>query len=462
MTRISGWSMLLSFLAVLVPVFYGIFLLKVEPHVPLLCGLIILCLISRLKGFKWSDLECGLVEGLKDSLKPIIILSLIGILIATWMVGGTIPTILYYGIQWIDPSYFLLSVLFIATLTSLLTGSSFTTVSTVGVAFMGIAVALGMNPALVAGAIICGAMFGDKMSPLSDTTNFASGVSSVDIVTHIRHMMWTTVPSYALTVALLVLFEQSSPAGTYKELENITLTLKQHFSIHLLTVAPPILLVVLAIRRVPTVISLMAGVAAAIAVTFYLQPGISVAQMMNVIQHGPSFETGNELVDKIVNRGGLQSMMWAVSLIMIAFSLSGLMNKIGLIEAFLSALTKQVDSRVRLVSATAMSSVGVNLLTGEQYLSILLPGQSFRKLYEQMNIERKTLSRTLEDAGTLMNPLVPWGVSGAFFASMLGVTVVEYMPYTFFLYLSPLFSIMFAFRSNRVPAKKDTHTDAAA
>jgi NhaC family Na+:H+ antiporter len=361
-----------------------------------------------MKGIKWDELEEGILNGLRDSLRPIVILALIGMLIATWMVSGTIPTVLYYGIQWIDPTFVLMSSLFLTTLTSILTGSSFTAVSTVGVAMMGVALAFDIHPALAAGAVICGAMFGDKMSPLSDTTNFASGVASVDIITHVRHMMGTTIPSYVITCLLFFLFEKNvSSTETIKELENIVMSLEQQFNIHLFTLLPPILLAVLAMRRTPTVISLLIGIFTGIIVAFLTQASASVSGIMTIIQHGPSFETGNELVDKIVNRGGLQSMMWAISLIMIAFSLSGVMNKIGLIDALLSGLAKKVHSRGRLVSATAMSSIGVNLLAGEQYLSILLPGQSFRTLYDNMNVERKTLARTLEDAGTLINPLVP-------------------------------------------------------
>ncbi|WP_044748838.1 Na+/H+ antiporter NhaC [Bacillus alveayuensis] len=460
LTRTNSFFLLLGIMAI---IFYGLFGLKAEPHLPLLSSLIVLALFARVKGMKWDELEEGILDGLRQSLKPIIILALIGMLIATWMVSGTIPTVLYYGIQWIDPTFVLMSSLFITTLTSILTGSSFTAVSTVGVAMMGIALAFDIHPALAAGAIICGAMFGDKMSPLSDTTNFASGIASVDIITHIRHMIGTTIPSYALTCILFFLFEKNvSSAGTIKELESIVTALEQQFHIHLLTLLPPMLLIILAIRRTPTVISLFAGIFAGIIVAFLTQANVSLAGMMTILQHGPTFETGNALVDKIVNRGGLQSMMWAISLIMIAFSLSGVMNKIGLIEALLSNLAKKVRSRGHLVSATAASSIGVNLLTGEQYLSILLPGQSFRTLYENMNVERKTLARTLEDAGTLINPLVPWGVCGAFFASTLGVDVIEYIPYTFFLYLSPLFSILFAYLPMKNITKQGTSTNTAA
>jgi Na+:H+ antiporter, NhaC family len=460
LTRTTSLFLLSSIMGI---IFYGLFIVKAEPHIPLLGSLIVLALFARVKGMKWNELEEGILSGLRDSLKPIMILALIGMLIATWMVSGTIPTVLYYGIQWIDPSFVLMSALFLTTLTSILTGSSFTAISTVGVAMMGIALAFDIHPALAAGAIICGAMFGDKMSPLSDTTNFASGIASVDIITHVRHMMGTTIPSYVITCILFFLFEKNvSSTGTIKELESMVTSLEQQFNTHLLALLPPMLLVILAMRRTPTVISLLTGVFSGIIVAFLIQANMSVGQIITIIQHGPSFETGNALVDKIVNRGGLQSMMWAISLIMIAFSLSGVMNKIGLIEALLSGLAKQVRSRGRLVSATAMSSIGVNLLTGEQYLSILLPGQSFRTLYDNMNVERKTLARTLEDAGTLVNPLVPWGVCGAFFASTLGVNVIEYIPYVFFLYLSPLFSILLAYLPKKDATKKDTSTNTAA
>lgn len=362
------------------------------------------------------------------------------------MMSGTVPYLLEIGFTFISPQWFALSALFICIIVSTFTGSSFTTIGTVGVALMGIGVGLGINPALAAGAIICGACFGDKMSPLSDTTNFAPAVVKVDLFTHIRHLLWTTIPSLLITIVLFYFLGRSQGNfASFADIEAAQVALQSNFNLSILTLISPLLVIVFAVKRWPTIPVLVIGIASGILTAVFVQEQITLTQVFHVLQGGFSIDTGSDLVNRIVSRGGLQSKMWSISLIMIALSLGGLIQGLGLIQSLLEALTKWLNKRGHLIAATVFSSIAVNLATGEQYLSILLPGQTFLPFYEKIGLHPKNLSRTVEDAGTLINPLIPWGVSGAFFYTTLGVPVLEYAPYTFFLFLSPIFAIIFGY-----------------
>ncbi|MGN7939375.1 Na+/H+ antiporter NhaC [Metabacillus sp. 22489] len=439
---------LLLVVFILAIIFTSLFLLKSEPHLALLLCIIVISLIGLLKGFNWSDLEAGIVKGIQNGIQPIIVLGLIGMLIGAWMASGTIPTVMVYALSIIDPSYLLVTSLFSCMVISSLVGSSFTTVSTVGVALMGVGMAIGLPVEWVAGAVISGACFGDKMSPMSDTTNFASGVSSVPLFTHIRHMTITTVPSIIITTIIFIVLGKITPIETasFSEIAKMVTIIESEIDINALTLLSPLLVVILAIRKVPVIPSLIIGIITA-GVTAGALQGVSIGKFLTILQFGTSYSIDNELLMSMLNRGGLQSMMWSISLIMIAFAFGGLLDVLKIIPVLLNGLMKRIKTKGQLILSTAASSFGVNLLTGEQYLSILIPGQSFKGLYDNMQISRKYMSRTLEDAGTLVNPLFPWAVSGAFFAQTLGVEVIDYLPYVFFLYLSPLFSILFGYMS---------------
>lgn len=439
---------LLLVVFILAIIFTSLFLFKSEPHLALLLCIIVISLIGLLKGFNWSDLEAGIVKGIQNGIQPIIVLGLIGMLIGAWMVSGTIPTVMVYALSIIDPSYLLVTSLFSCMVISSLVGSSFTTVSTVGVALMGVGMAIGLPVEWVAGAVISGACFGDKMSPMSDTTNFASGVSSVPLFTHIRHMAITTVPSIIITTIIFIVLGKITPIETasFSEIAKMVTIIESEIDINALTLLSPLLVVILAIRKVPVIPSLIIGIITAGVTSGALQ-GVSIGKFLTILQFGTSYSIDNELLMSMLNRGGLQSMMWSISLIMIAFAFGGLLDVLKIIPVILNGLMKRIKTKGQLILSTAASSFGVNLLTGEQYLSILIPGQSFKGLYDYMQISRKYMSRTLEDAGTLVNPLFPWAVSGAFFAQTLGVEVIDYLPYAFFLYLSPLFSILFGYLS---------------
>ncbi|MBN8208280.1 Na+/H+ antiporter NhaC [Bacillus sp. NTK071] len=425
---------------------FSIIILKVEPHMPLLAGIVGMGLLGLLLGMKWERIEKGLLESITTGLKPILILFIVGMMISVWMQSGTVPTLLYGGLQFIQPEWFLISALIVTIIVSSFTGSSFTTIGTIGIAMMGIGSAMGVNPALAAGAVISGACFGDKMSPLSDTTNFAPAVAKVDLFTHIRHMMRTTIPAIIVTVIFFFMMSKNlSTSVNPEDMQNAIKVLRSEFNLSIWTLIPPLIVLVLAVRRVPVLLTLFAGLLAGIVVAVLTQSVYSATSILSTMQNGFVSETSSDLVNGIINRGGLQSMMWSVSLIVLALALGGVLQVMGIIQSLMSGLTKLLSRRGHLISATAGSSIGVNLLTGEQYLSILLPGQTFGPFYDKAGVDRKYLSRTLEDAGTLVNPLIPWGVSGAFFAETLGVSVLSYLPFAIFLWLSPLFTIILGY-----------------
>ncbi|MGM1047297.1 MAG: Na+/H+ antiporter NhaC [Bacillota bacterium] len=428
---------------ILALLFISIFLLKAEPHLPLLATTVGTATLLRLFGFSWKKLESAIIQGIQTAIMPILILSLIGILIAVWMMSGTVPTILYYGLDYIKPHYFAVSALYVTIVVSMFTGSSFTTVSTVGVAFMGIALTTGISPTLAAGAIICGACFGDKMSPLSDTTNFAPAVAGVSIFTHIRNMVYTTLPALIVTTVFFLLAPKTNTIDL-SSIQQIKLALQDGFHIHWLTLVSPIAVIACSFKRISILPTLVVGIITGLLVTALIQQQTAIDFWFSVMQSGYKSTITNETVASIVNRGGLQSMMWSVSLILIALSLGGLLQHCGVIEAFFRKVIQPLKRNSSIVLMTGASSIAVNGMTGEQYLSILLPGQMFKDEYTRRNIPAKTLSRTLEDCGTLVNPLIPWGVSGAFFAATLGIPVIEYVPYATFLWLSPLFTFAYA------------------
>lgn len=415
---------------------------------PLLICIGFLGVVSVLKGFSWKELESGIVSGIKSGVQPIIVLALIGILIGVWEYSGAIPTVTVYALNLIEPQFLLLTALFSCMIISSLVGSSFTTVSTIGVALMGVASAAGLPLTWVAGAVICGACFGDKMSPLSDTTNFASGVGEIPIFKHIRHMTGTTIPALLITVLLFFFMGRSLTiaSASTENIETIVNGIENTVGISAWSLLSPLVVIVMAVRRMPVIPALAAGILSAGVLAAFIQPDAGISSFLSAMQKGPVFSAGNEAVENILNRGGLQSMLGSISLIMIAFALGGLMEKTRLIKSLLEGVIKGIRSKGRLVFSTVSSSIAMNLLTGEQYLSILIPGQSFKALYDKLEIDRKHLTRSLEDGGTLVNPLIPWGVSGAFMSSALGVSVIDYLPFVFFLYISPLFSILFGFR----------------
>jgi Na+:H+ antiporter, NhaC family len=440
----SLWVLLTIFGILFPALFFG----KAEPHMPLLIATIAAATLLRFFGIRWKQMEDGLIKGIQSAIAPMLILCLIGILIGVWMMSGTVPTILDLGITLISPKYFTISALFLTIIVSSVTGSSFTTLSTIGVALMGVSTALGLDPLLTAGAIICGACFGDKMSPLSDTTNFAAAMADVSLGTHVKYMMNTSIPALALAALFFGLQGQTVQVNL-EAISQIRLALEQRFTLGVTTLFPALVVLICSVLRKPILPTLVFGIVSGIATAAVVQGAHSPVEWMNVMQKGFVSEIPNEAVKAIVDRGGLLSMTWSLALILIALSLGGLLQSSGVFQALFEGLIKRIKRDGELVGLAGSSSILVNLLTGEQYLSILLPGQMFREAFIARKMEGRRLSRTLEDCGTLVNPLIPWGVSGAFFTTTLHVSTLDYLPYVPYLWLSPILTFLFAWRRQR-------------
>ncbi|WP_431809332.1 Na+/H+ antiporter NhaC [Brevibacillus agri] len=441
----SIWVLLAIFGILFPALFWG----KVEPHMPLFAATIAAATLLRLFGVPWKRMEEGLVKGIQTAIAPMLILCLIGMLIGVWMMSGTVPMILHLGISLISPEYFTISALFLTVIVSSVTGSTFTTISTIGVAMMGVSTALGLDPLMTAGAIICGACFGDKMSPLSDTTNFAAAIANVSLMNHIKFMSHTAIPGLLITAIFFAVQGQSADVSL-EAIQEIQTVLAQHFSLGIMTLLPAAVVLVCSALRKPILPTLVFGILSGVATAALVQGVHSPVEWMNVMQNGFASEIANEAVASIVNRGGLLSMTWSLALILIALSLGGILQYSGVFEALFAGLIQRIQKAAGMVGLAGSSSILVNLLTGEQYLSILLPGQMFHDAFVKQGIEGRRLSRTLEDCGTLVNPLIPWGVSGAFFTSTLHVATIDYLPYVIYLWISPLLTFLFALQQPKV------------
>lgn len=304
---------------------------------------------------------------------------------------------------------------------------------------------MGFNPAIVAGAIISGALLGDKMSPLSDTTNIASAVSKVDLFEHIRHMLWTTIPAAVICLVFFSFIGNGENTGGTGGFSELPMVLKEERMVSIWALLPAVLMFTAALKRIPAIFVMLIGIIAGAIMVFILHPSVSVSELMGVMQNGYQGQTGNEAVDSILTQGGIQKMMWSVSLVLLTLSMGGLIQQLKVMESLLDAIRSLLVSTGRLFLATVFTAIGVNITIGEQYMSIILTGQAFESEFDKQGIERKNLARVLEDAGTVINPLIPYGVSGAFMASTLGVPVLDYLPFALFCLVSPLLSLFYGF-----------------
>ncbi|MFJ8266732.1 Na+/H+ antiporter NhaC [Peribacillus asahii] len=420
----------------------GIIYFEMIPHMPILGGVLFLLLYGRIKGVSFSIMERAMMQGASSGLGAIYIFFFIGMLISSWMASGTIPTIMFYGFEFISGQAFYAVVFLITSLIGLCIGSSLTTAATIGVAFIGMASSLDFSLAITAGAIISGAFLGDKMSPLSDSTNLASGTVGVPLFEHIKNMLWTTIPGFVVTLVLFFFLSPKSSGSNVQEIEDMLSALSTHTTISLWSLLPFIVVGGMALKKVSAIPTLAAGIVSAIAITFIETPTQTVKEMANVLYSGFVLNSGVEQLDTILSRGGIESMYFSISLVLLALAMGGLLFELGIIPSILNAIQGLLINVGRLISATVFTGIGVNFLAGEQYLSVLLPGKAFQNKYSELGLEGKSLTRVLEDAGTVVNPLVPWGVCGVFLTQVLGVTTLEYAPFAFFCIVCPILSLV--------------------
>lgn len=451
---IKGWEAVAVILAIVTIIGVSLVSFGAEPHIPIFLVLLLLIGYGKLKKQAWSTIETGIVKGVKAGIIPIIIFLLIGILIAVWMKSGTIPTLIVYGSGIISLEYFLVSVFIFTAIVGISIGSAFTTASTIGIAFMAIGAALDYNLAMVAGAIISGAFFGDKMSPLSDTTNLASSVCKIDLFEHIRHMLWTTIPAFAITVILFFLIGSGSGEANTQNVQEWVTVLTESSFVHPIALVPIAVILLLAVRRTSAIPTMIISILTGIAVSVVMMPGqFNISEWMTLMQHGSESASGNSEVDRILGRGGIQSKMWAVSLLLLALSMGGVLSELKVIDKLMSTIRAIVETRGKVVLSTVLSAIGINVTIGEQYMSLIITGKAYEKRYREMGLKGRHLSKALESGGTVINPLIPYGVSGVFMASVLEVPVLAYLPFAFFCLLCPIITIIYGFTG--VSMKKD-------
>lgn len=422
---------------------YAIIIAGVVPHIPIVLAIMFLFAYGLVKRVKVKELEAGLIDGAKSGLGAVFIFFFIGMLISSWMASGTIPTFIYMALEVVNGKFFYAITFVVTAIIGMSIGSSLTTAATLGVAFMSVCSALGFSEAITAGAIISGAFFGDKMSPLSDTTSLASTIVKVELFEHIRNMTWTTIPAFIISLIIFAVLSPGEAAASFKNIALLKKTLTELGYVHWFSLIPFLVLAAFAIKKVSALITLSASIVSAIVLSFIVQKDFGIEKMMTLLFSGFKSNSGVEDVDSLLTRGGMESMMFSISLVLLALAMGGLLFKLGILPALLEGIKGFLQKVPALIVATAGTAIGINFLLGEQYLSILLTGNAFRESYEKAGLHPKNLSRVLEDSGTVINPLVPWSVCGVFLTGVLGVATVDYLPFTFFCLLSPLLTIAF-------------------
>lgn len=408
-------------------------------------------------GCTWDDMLDEISQKIAKGMPAILILITVGAMVGTWMTSGTIPMMIYYGVQIVSPKWLLVTAFLITCLVSVATGTSWGSVATMGVALMGIASALGVNPAATAGAVIAGSYFGDKISPLSDTTNLAPLAAGSNLYEHIGHMFWTTVPAtiVSLVVYAIVGLNANTAAGATSEaVTNMMAQLDQMYDWNILILLPVILVLAGSLLKLPTIPVMILSTVVAGVEGIFMQ-GISLGNVLTSTVSGfnvtmitrPGFDAANAAfeVTKLLNRGGMNGIMSTTLLVFCAFCFAGIMSRAGCLEVVLKAILSVAKTTGSLVLATVISCITMALTTGNSYLSILIPGEMFRDAYKERGLHPKNLSRTLEDAGTVFVPLVPWSAAGAYMTATLGVETLDYLPWAILCYTGFIFAIIYGF-----------------
>jgi Na+:H+ antiporter, NhaC family len=440
------WEALIPVVALVTFLAVGIMKYEASPHVPLMFAAVVAAIMGIKVGMKWDDLEKGILNTINMSMQAIIILVIIGTVIGAWMLSGTVPAMIYYGLQILSPGIFLVATCIICCIVSLATGSSWTTAGTVGVALIGVGQGLGIPAPMIAGAIVSGAYFGDKMSPLSDTTNLAPAMAGATLFDHVKHMIYTTGPSLVITLIVFSVmgFNFAGSQLDTQQINAVLDALKGQFSISLWLLVPPVIVIILVVKKVPAIPGLFFGTILGAVFALIFQ-GKNLGDVLNVLNDGYVSETGFQIVDDLLTRGGAQGMMFTVSLILCAMVFGGIMEKAGFLEALAQSLLRWAVSTGSLVLTTIVSCIFTNLVAGDQYLSLVIPGRMYKDEFAKRGLAPKNLSRCLEDSGTLTSPLVPWNTCGAFMHSALGVHPFAYLPYAILNLINPLVSIFYGY-----------------
>ena len=434
---------LFTFASLTIIMFISIIKYEESPHIPMLIGVFIASLVALKIGYTWKFIENSMIKGISQAMQSIIILAIIGVLIGVWILAGVVPTMIYYGLMILKPSIFLLATVLITSITSLATGTSWGTAGTMGIALMGIASGLGIPAPVTAGAVLSGAYFGDKMSPLSDTTNLAPAMAGTDVFTHIKAMLKPTLIAYGLTL-LIFGFLSLKYRGASADLSNVDLIangLKETFTISPVLLLAPLVVIISIAKKLPAVPGIALGIIIA-AILGPIYQDINFGDILSAGLNGYVSNTGLEAVDQLLTTGGLNNMMSSISLTIIAMMFGGIAEETGILEAIVKKFLHRVQSVVGLVISTILTCVFTNASMPEQYISIVVPGRMFKNEYKERNLDPTLLSSTLESGGTVTSAMIPWNTCGTYMSTVLGVSTVHYLPFLFFNLLMPIVQVI--------------------
>lgn len=471
---------------------YGAIVLQTDLHMPLATAAIFVALLGRFfLGIPWGKLQARAISAITDAMEAVLIMMSVGILVGVWIMTGTVPGLIHYGLFILRPSIFPVASVLICSIVALATGSSWQASATVGIALMGIGSGLGIPPALTAGAVVSGAYFGDKMSPLSDSTNLAPAVSGASLFDHIRAMVWTTTPTYLLTLVIMTVLGLRFAGGelNYSRIQAIQALLNAEFPISLICLVPPLIIIGSAFFKIPALPGIFGGIGVAVVLAFI--QGHGIGEVWDVAQYGYVAGFSSELaqasdplvisellgkaqigymdpvlikevadlLSSLVTRGGLQSMMWLISMMLTALTMGGILEACGFLSVIANAVIKRVHSVGGLVATTVLTAFLSNFFTGDQAMSAVIPGRMFKATYEKAGLAPRMLSRSLEDGGTITSPLIPWSTCGAYQSQVLGVATLSFLPFAVFNLLNPLMAVTMAYFGIGIYWREEDGTD---
>ncbi len=438
-------------IALFLGVGYGYLKLRIE--FLLIAAATVTGIIALRLGYNYKDMEQGVVKSISKGMPAMMVVIVVGMLIGTWMASGAIPMMIYYGLKIISPSYYLVTACVVCSIISLVTGTSYGTAGTVGVAFVGIANGLGIPLEQAAGAIVAGAYFGDKLSPFSDTTNLAPIAAGSNLFDHIKHLLWTTTPAWLLGL-IIYYFLGRGYGGEIEtgQMEMILTTIKSTFKFNVVLLIPPVLILYFAISKRPTIPGMfIASFIAAIFAIFY--QGMPLVDAIDSMVHGYHSETGIAFVDTLLTKGGMMNMMDVTLIALCAFAFAGIAQKAGMLDVLLEHMLKFTKTTGRLIASAAASSMAVAFMTGSSFLTLLIPGELFAPAFKKMNLAAKNLSRTVEDSGTVIVPLVPWSIAGVYMSGTLGVPTILYWKWAFMCYFGVFIALIYGFTGFAIAPK---------
>lgn len=441
-----GESLLVIFFLVSI-LSFSMIVLKADPQIPFIFALIVTAAMAKRVGVGWDELEKSILSSINSVMQAVIILILVGLVIGAWIQGGIVPSLIYYGLKIINPKYFLVTIYLVCCAVSTATGTSWTTVGTLGVAAMGMSAGLGIPLPITAGTVVAASYLGDKISPLSDTANLHAAIMKVSIFDHVKHMMWTTIPSFLICLvmyAILGLRYASTSSVGLEQVAIINETLQETFLIHPLLMLPVLMVVLMVVFKFKAIpgIMVMALIGSICALAFQ---GSNLTEAVSALHYGFSANTGVVIVDELLTRGGLDSMMWTVSLILVAMAYGGVLDASGALRTIVNYMLKFIKREGSLIMSSVVSCIILNIIAVDNYVAALITGSMFEDAYTKFGLHRLNLSRVLADGAGITSPLIPWNTCGIVMFGMLGISAWEYAPYAFLSWVTPIVTIIFGY-----------------